>query len=148
MTILLLGGQDGASEDTYSQSVRLAAPARRCHWGRRRAPLRGGDSTGQPGRLSATGQVGRTSGRRQAPPGVPTPGPPQGSGDSAPALPPAPQADALTVAAREASEALGARVAALPREVGPAVAAAGQVLTRPVCEVRLAVAAWVGARES
>lgn len=54
----------------------------------------------------------------------------------------------LTVAVREAREALGARVAPLPREVRPAVAAARQVLTRPVGEVRLAVAGWgVGSHE-
>lgn len=59
-------------------------------------------------------------------------------------LAPRPPARALTVAVREAREALGTRVAPLPGEVRPAVAAAGQVLTRPVCEVRLAVAAWWG----
>lgn len=94
----------------------------------------GRDSTGWPGRLSAAREAGRTAGS--------TPGPPQGSGDCGPAPPP--PADALTVAVREAGEALGTRVAALAREVGPAVAAAGQVLTRPVREVRLAAAAWAG----
>lgn len=51
------------------------------------------------------------------------------------------QAGTLTVAVREAREALGTRVTPLPREIRPAVAAPGQVLTRPVREVRLAVAA-------
>lgn len=83
---------------------------------RRRASLRGGDIACQPGRT-------------KGPPGRP--------------LPPA---GTLTVAVREACEALGTRVTPLPREIRPAVAAASQVLTRPICEVRLAVAAWVGTR--
>lgn len=39
------------------------------------------------------------------------------------------------VAVWEVSEAFSTRVASRPREVWSAVAAAGQVLTRPVCEV-------------
>lgn len=102
----------------------------------------GGDTERQPGRLSTTGHAGRTGGSTLGPPHLPglwgpSPGPP---------TPPPPQADALTVAAREAGEALGTRVAALPGEVGPAVAAAGQIFARPVREVRLAVAAWTGPR--
>lgn len=42
---------------------------------------------------------------------------------------------ALTVAVREAREAIGACVASCPGEVGAAVAAACQVLARPICEV-------------
>lgn len=79
--------------------------------------------------------------------GPPTPGfrGPAGSDARALGAPgPRPQAGVLTVAEREAGEALGTRVAPLPREVRPAVAAARQVLTRPIGEVRLAVAAWVG----
>lgn len=64
----------------------------------------------------------------------------------APWASPTPKAGTLTVAVREACEALGTRVTPLPREIRPAVAAASQVLTCPVCEVRLAVAAWVGTR--
>lgn len=48
---------------------------------------------------------------------------------------------ALTVAVWEVSEAFSTRVASRPCEVWPAVAAASQVLTRPVCEIRLTVAA-------
>lgn len=48
---------------------------------------------------------------------------------------------ALTVAVWEVSEAFSTRVTSRPCEVWPAVAAASQVLTRPVCEVRLTVAA-------
>lgn len=75
----------------------------------------------QPGGPAHAGGGGGTGGPRPAPP----PGGPR-----------------LTVAVREALEARGARLAPLPREVAPAVAAAGQVLARPVRELRLAVAAW------
>lgn len=70
----------------------------------------------------------------------------QQAGQKGPRAPPPPEAGTLTVAVREVREALGTRVTPLPREIRPAVAAASQVLTRPVCEVRLAVAAWVGTR--
>lgn len=50
-------------------------------------------------------------------------------------LPGPPPGSTLTGAVWEAGEAHGTRLAPLPREAGPAVAAAGQVLTRPVSEV-------------
>lgn len=137
-------------EDTYSQSVRPAAPAPRCRWGRRRAPLREETAWVSWVGLAPLERRARPpeAGRLHAgpPAGVPRRAP----GTCAPTPPPVPppQADALTVAAREAREALGTRVAVLPREVGAAEAAARQVRTCPVCEVRLAVAAWAGAGES
>lgn len=93
--------------------------------GEKEGTAEGRDSTGQPRQLGAARGADGTEGS--------APGPPQGSGDCGPAT--HPPADALTVAARETGEALGAGTAALAREVGPAVAAARQVLTRPVREV-------------
>lgn len=79
----------------------------------------------------------------RVPPGGPLPGskPSRRGCSGAQGLPP-PPGRALTVAAREAAEAFGTRIASRPREVRPAVAAARQVLARPVREVRLAVTAW------
>lgn len=85
----------------------------------------------------------------RVPPGVPRPGskPSRRGCSGAQGLPP-PPGRALTVAAREAAEAFGTRIASRPREVRPAVAAARQVLARPVREVRLAVTAWAGGGKS
>lgn len=108
----LLQGQPGSGDrrDTYSQSVRPAAPV----------PRRSCRGRTQLGRRHAC-QPGRPSAWREEAGPEGSPGPPPAS--------------TLTVAVWEAREARSTRLAPLPREVGPAVAAAGQVLTRPVGEV-------------
>ena len=95
---------------------------------------RGGVSTWLPGSPHITRGTGRMKG---TPPLAPAQY--QGILRCLPTLP-TPH-HALTVAVREVSEAFSTRVTSRPCEVWPAVAAASQVLTRPVCEVRLTVAA-------
>lgn len=81
--------------------------------------LWGEDTAGEETRMSAR-LAQHMEGRRQdqrVPPG------------------PDPLASILTVAVWEACESRSTCLAPLPCEVGPAVAAASQVLTRPVCEI-------------
>ena len=97
---------------------------------------RGGVSTWLPGSPHITSGTGRMKGF----PPLPTGSSPVSGDTQVPAHSPHPSY-ALTVAVWEVSEAFSTRVASRPREVWSAVAAAGQVLTRPVCEVRLTAAA-------
>lgn len=98
---------------TYSLSARLAAPVLQCHCEQR----------------TWLGEEIHVS-----------------SGRSHPELlwghPSASLKEALTVTLGEIQEAIGTRVTVLASEVGAAVAAASEVLTRPVSEIRVTLAAW------
>ena len=102
-----------------------------------------GDSTCQQGgvstRLPGSPHITSGTSRMKGFPPLPTGSSPVSGDTQVPVHPPIPSY-ALTVAVWEVSEAFSTRVASRPREVWPAVAAASQVLTRPVCEVRLTVA--------